>query len=350
MWKGKGHVPAARAGRRSFGVSGDAGITRGNHARRLLCIWGPSLAFAAWVFGYSAVALSMIGESEDLEEAGRRNGPRLALTFDDLPWNGPGYSVAEITSLTDTLLATLTSRGVPATGLVTCRGIRPGAPLLGKWLDAGMELGNHTWSHRDLNSTPMPAWLADAKRCDDAVRAVVGGPVRWFRYPMLHQGDERAVRDSVARTLESWGYANAHVTIDSSEWLLARAYDLAVRAGPGEESTVIVDAYITHVREAVHHFRVAAREKFGREVNHVLLLHANAIAARHVGDLLDALEEDGFEIASLEEVLADPIYSRRDDYVGPSGLSWIYRAAPLSPNDPWDDLAEAALSERFRWR
>jgi hypothetical protein len=82
----------------------------------------------------------------------------------------------------------------------------------------------------------------------------------------------------------------------------------------------------------------------------VLLLHANAIAARHVGDLIDGLEADGFTIASLEEVLADPIYSRVDEYVGPVGLSWIYRAAPLSPDDPWDDIAEAALNERFRWR
>ena len=46
----------------------------------------------------------------------------------------------------------------------------------------------------------------------------------------------------------------------------------------------------------------------------------------------------------------DPIYARVDEYVGPVGLSWIYRAAPLSPDDPWDDIAEAALNDRFRWR
>ena len=105
-----------------------------------------------------------------------------------------------------------------------------------------------------------------------------------------------------------------------------------------------------HLVDAARHFRTAAREKFGREVGHVLLLHANAIAARHVGDLLDALEGDGFEIAPLEEVLADPMYSRVDAYVSLTGLSWIYRAAPLSPDDPWDDIAEVGLSERFRWR
>jgi len=116
------------------------------------------------------------------------------------------------------------------------------------------------------------------------------------------------------------------------------------------EAAAIVEAYVGHLREAADHFRAAGRDKFGREVDHVLLLHANAIAARHIGDVLDVLEADGFTIASLDEVLSDPIYARVDEYVGPTGLSWIYRAAPLSPDAPWDDIAEEALTARFRWR
>ncbi|MBT8477335.1 MAG: polysaccharide deacetylase family protein [Gemmatimonadetes bacterium] len=317
---------------------------------RLFTIGWPYLLVVLHSVGFSVIAMSQVGLPEALDEAAGRSSPRVAITFDDLPWNGPGYTDAEMIGLTDTLLATLTSRGVPATGLVTCRGIQEGAPILRKWLDAGMELGNHSTSHRDLNRTPTDEWLADVEACGEAVSEIAGGPLRWFRYPMLHQGADRQVRDSVARTLETWGYANAHVTIDNSEWLLARAYDLAMQAGDETEAEAVVEAYLAHLREAAAHFRSAGREKFGREVDHVLLLHANAIAARHIGDVLDGLEEDGFTIASLEEVLSDPIYARVDEYVGPVGLSWIYRAAPLSPDDPWDDIAEAALGDRFRWR
>jgi len=316
---------------------------------RLLHICAPYLAVVLWVAGYSALALSRADVPNALAEA-RRSGPRVAITFDDLPWNGSGYSDEQIAGLTDTLLATLTGRGVPATGLVTCRGVRDGAPLLRKWLDAGFELGNHTFSHRDLNSTPVEEWLDDVRRCDGIVREVTGRPLRWFRFPMLHEGDDRWVRDSVARALGRWGYENAHVTIDNSEWLLARAYDLAMQAVDEAEATDIVAAYVAHLREAADHFRAAGRQKFGREVDHVLLLHANAIAARHIGEVLDVLGADGFTVASLDDVLSDPMYARVDEYVGPTGLSWIYRAAPLSHDDPWDDIAEAALSERFRWR
>jgi len=319
-------------------------------ARGILRVWWPALLFAAGVLAVSGVIVCGAEPAPALGEAPRRGAPRVAVTVDDLPWNGPGYSDSEIAGLTDTLLASLRARGVRATGLVTCRGMRDGAPFLRKWIDSGMELGNHTWSHLDLNATPLDAWLDDARRCDRALREVVGGPVRWFRYPMLHQGADPAVRDSVARTLTAWGYANAHVTIDNSEWLLARAYDMAMRAGEPDAAAAVVDAYRSHLREAARHFRDVARAKFDRDVGHVLLVHANALAARHLGSVIDSLRADGFEIAELEEVLSDPIYSRVDEYVGPSGLSWIYRAAPFGPVDPWDDAAEEALRARFRWQ
>lgn len=316
---------------------------------RLLRIWSPLFAFALYVLGFSALALSQADLLPTLPDAAGR-GPRVAITFDDLPWNGPGYSHAEIEELTDSLLATLALRDVPAVGFVTCRGVRDGAPILRRWLAAGLELGNHSHSHRDLNATSLDEWLGDAQRCDAILRDVTGGPVRWFRYPMLHQGDVPAVRDSAARALAGWGYANAHVTIDNSEWLLARAYDIAMRDGDEAEAAAVAEAYVAHLLDAARHFRAVARAKFGREVDHVLLLHANALAARHLDRLLDALAADGFEIASLDEVLADPIYARVDEYVGPTGLSWIYRAAPFGPEDPWDDLAGERLDARFRWR
>ncbi len=324
-------------------------MTPAGRARRLPGIWGPLLAFAAYVLGFSALAVSQVRLPAALDEVAGR-APRIAVTFDDLPWNGPGYSEAEIRSLTDTLLGTLSGRNVPATGLVTCRGIRDGAPVLRMWLSAGFELGNHSYAHRDLNTTPVEEWLDDAKRCHEILRDVTGGSTRWFRYPMLHQGNDRAVRDSVARTLSSWGYSNAHVTIDNSEWLLARAYDIAMQEGDGAEAAAVVVAYVEHLVDAARHFRHVARVKFGRDVDHVLLLHANAIAARHIGDVLDALNAEGFETAGLDDVLADPIYARTDEYVGPTGLSWVYRAAPFGPEDPWDDIAEEALDARFRWR
>ena len=106
-------------------------------------------------------------------------------------------------------------------------------------------------------------------------------------------------------------------------------------------------AYVAHMVEAARHFREAAQQKFGRPIAHVLLVHATALNADWLGAVLDAYVEEGAEFVSLAEALDDPVYDRSDAYVGPRGLSWVYRAEPLSPTDPWDEAAEAELRTRF---
>jgi hypothetical protein len=137
------------------------------------------------------------------------------------------------------------------------------------------------------------------------------------------------------------------VTIDNSEWVLARAYDVALRERDSVLAAEIADAYVDHIVEASRHFRSVALERFGRETGQVLLLHANALAADHAGAVIDALVADGFVIRSLAEVMTDPVFLEPDGYAGPRGLSWLYRVAPAIDDDPWDEAAEAEIEERF---
>ena len=185
------------------------------------------------------------------------------------------------------------------------------------------------------------------QKCDDRLHALTRDSIRWFRYPFLHEGESAAVRDSVARALARMGYRNAHVTIDNSEWVLARAYDLAVRGDDSLRAAEIAGAYVEHLVDAGRHFRAVARERFGRETGQVLLLHANRLAVDHVGAAIDALVADGFVIRSLPEVMTDPVFLETDGYAGPRGLSWLYRVEPAVDDDPWDEAAEAAIVERF---
>ena len=276
-------------------------------------------------------------------------GVPLAITFDDLPWTGgaDGIGRAAVLERTDRLIGQLTARNVPAVGLVTCRNLLSDGAAIRRWRQAGLELGNHSFSHPDLNRTDPAEWLADVGECHDRLRALTRDSIRWFRFPYLHEGQTAPVRDSVARALTRMGYRNAHVTIDNSEWVLARAYDLAVRGGDSLRATEIADAYVEHLVEAGRHFRAVARERFGRETGQVLLLHAIRLAADHAGAAIDALVADGFVIRSLPEVMTDPVFLEPDGYVGPRGLSWLYRVEPAIDDDPWDETAEAAIVERF---
>jgi peptidoglycan/xylan/chitin deacetylase (PgdA/CDA1 family) len=268
-------------------------------------------------------------------------GPRIAITIDDLPWNGPSPAEGRETA-TGRLLEALTARGVVATGFVRCAGIAPDASLLRLWVDYGMPLGNHSESHRDLNSAPLDVWLEDVRTCDARLRDVIDGPVRHFRYPMLHQGPTPERREAALEVLRELNYEIAHVSVDNSDFMLSRPYEAAVGAGDAVEARRIGRLLIDHIIAAVRHAQAVARRKVGRDVDHILLLHATLLVSDQIGALLGALAAEGFRFVPLEEALKDPVYRAPDGYTGRSGLSWLYRMEPASPEDAnWDD-AEAA--------
>ena len=275
------------------------------------------------------------------------DGVPLAVTFDDLPWNGRTIGRTEILERTSRLLAALKARDVPAVGLVTCGNLLPDGAAIRRWRRAGIELGNHSATHMDLNRTDPETWIEDVRRCDARMHALTRDSIRWFRYPLLHEGETVAVRDSVAQALGTMGYRNARVTIDNSEWVRERAYDLALREKDELLAAEVAEAFVEHIVEASRHFRAVARERFGRETGQILLLHANSLASDHAGAVIDALVADGFVMKSLAEVMTDPVFLEPDGYAGPRGLSWLYRVEPAIDDDPWDEAAEAAISERF---
>jgi peptidoglycan/xylan/chitin deacetylase (PgdA/CDA1 family) len=270
----------------------------------------------------------------------------VAVTIDDLPWVGLAGDRA--LEATDRLLEALVSRGVTATGFVNCDRADDRGPILSRWLTAGMPLGNHSAAHRDLNRADLGVWLEDVRRCDRYLRRLTGEPTHWFRFPMLHQGPTPERRFAAVELLEELGYRNAHVSIDTSDWLMAVAYREALARGDRAEAERIGRAHVEHVVDAARHYRDFARERFGRDVAHVILLHANALNADWLGATLDGLTAAGFRFVPLEQALADPVYSMRDGYVGENGISWLYRAEPAVPAAAdWDHAREDEIRERF---
>jgi peptidoglycan/xylan/chitin deacetylase (PgdA/CDA1 family) len=83
----------------------------------------------------------------------------MAVTFDDLPGVvAPGEGTAELRALTEKLVRAIASARIPAVGFVNEGKLAPAGSrdlervaLLGRWVSAGLELGNHTYSHLDLH-------------------------------------------------------------------------------------------------------------------------------------------------------------------------------------------------------
>lgn len=273
-------------------------------------------------------------------------GVPVAVTIDDLPWIGlaPGGRPAA----TDRLLEALAARGVHATGFVNCDRAEPADPVLARWLAAGMELGNHSAAHRDLNRAELDVWIEDVRRCHRFLAGLESARPRWFRFPFLHQGPTPERRAAAADALRELGNENAHVTIDTSDWLMAVAYREALERGDAAEAELVGRAYVEHLVTMSRHYRDFARARFGRDVAHVLLVHANALNADWLGPALDAMAADGFRFVPLEESLSDPVYDEPDGYVGPDGISWLYRVEPATPSEAdFDQARQDEIRDRF---
>jgi peptidoglycan/xylan/chitin deacetylase (PgdA/CDA1 family) len=212
-----------------------------------------------------------------------------------------------------------------------------------------MELGNHTAHHLDLHRTRPEQWVADVEECHNRLSQINGVKVRYFRFPGLHQGETEEQRKAASSVLARLGYSIGHVTLDNSEWLLADAYGRALLVNDVQKRDRIARDYINHILSAVRHFDDVAQKEFARQPPHVLLLHANALAADHAGELLDALRASGFRIAPLEEVLADPVFALKDTYSGPKGLSWFYRtrSGAFERLGAWDDSEAERITTSF---
>lgn len=82
--------------------------------------------------------------------------PQVAITIDDLPYaDGWRCDEQEILANTKKLLDPIRAGKVPVVGFVVGKrcgnlSLEQRRDILRMWLDAGGELGNHTWSHPHL--------------------------------------------------------------------------------------------------------------------------------------------------------------------------------------------------------
>lgn len=260
----------------------------------------------------------------------------IALTFDDLPVAPHLIPFNEAKRTTDKLLAALKSTGSPAVGFVNESKLEVAGEtdrrlsLLRAWVDAGHELGNHTYSHPDLNDTPLLNYQSDILRGERLTRPMMrsaGKQLRWFRHPFTHTGPTQQIKFNLELFLKRKGYRVAPFTIENSDWLFSKVWLDAKRRGDRETADRIKDAYLDFNDIMFGWFERLSVETFSRDIPQVLLLHANPLNAEVLPDLLARIRARGYRFVSLDEAMSDSVYETRDGYVGKAGPSYIHRWA-----------------------
>jgi len=285
----------------------------------------------------------------------------VTVTFDDLPYQAPDSELCDpavAMRLTRDFVDMLRPLDTHAVAFVNegkgCEARRAELlpPMLTVWLDAGLELGNHTFSHPSLNAFPVDEWLAEVDLGAEVTRPLLaarGQTLRWFRHPYLHTGETVEKKAAAAEGLAARGYVVAPVTLNNDDWMFAALYRRAENAGDTALQTRIGEAYVAYMAEVLDHWEPYSAELTGgREPAQILLLHANTLNRDWYPRIHALYLSRGYRFVPLDETLRDPVYALPDNWVRNNGVSWLHRwTATAGRRVRWEPEPPAWITEAY---
>ena len=275
--------------------------------------------------------------------AAKRRSPRIAITMDDFNWaNAVHQSASERNSV---ILDTFRSHSLKSAIFVVGRNVEDeqGKELLKAWNSAGHLIGNHTYSHQNYNS---PSISLQSFRDDilHAEQLLTGFTEfqRYFRFPMLKEGETREKRDGLRAFFAEKNYRVGHVTIDTSDWLVDQRLSARLKENPKADVKRYRDFYLQHMWDRAQYYDSLARRVTGRVVNHTLLTHYNLLNGLFLNDVIVMFKSKGWEFIDALEAFQDPVFSAKPNIL-PAGESIIWSLAkekgtiPMSQRYPAED-------------
>ena len=257
--------------------------------------------------------------------------PTVALTFDDLPSAGTLPAGDQRARIATTLTSELKANHLEGTyGFVNAVRLEndPDAQqALRIWIDAGMNIGNHTWSHPSLTDNTAEAYEREIARGEPALAQYAEArDWHWFRYPYLAEGETLEKRNAVRAWLSAHGYRVAQVTLSFDDYAWNDAY---ARCSATSDAAAISWLRQSYLEGAAEYILLGRREsaiafhREGRhEIPHVMLLHAMAFTTLMLPDLIELMRKEGFRFAQLPKVEQDHAYAQNPDAALPYGTSF----------------------------
>lgn len=259
---------------------------------------------------------------------------QVSITFDDLPQQGQQEAIKPLKEMTSKLINQITKNKIPAIGFVNESKLyqndelKERTAILQLWLDAGLELGNHTYSHPYFYRTSLTDFQENVLQGEKITNTLVKNrKVKYFRHPFLNTGPDLETKTAFEKFLLNQNYVIAPVTIDNSEWLFANVYRKAKEQNDKKTADRVAAEYIPYMEKMFAFYEKLSLDVVGYEVPQILLLHANLLNAEHLDKLIEMLKGRNYQFISLEEALKDKSYNLSDKYTGKVGVSWLHRWA-----------------------
>ncbi len=240
---------------------------------------------------------------------------KIAFTWDDLPAHSslpPGETRQQVI---ESLIATIKQERLPAPyGFVNSKVIDEQPDLirvLDTWRAAGFPLGNHAWSHMNLNapSTSLGMWENDVLQNEAVLAKEMGGQdYHWLRFPYLSEGDTPEKKVGARRFLLDHGYKVAGVTMSFADYAYNEPYTRCMVTGDAYSVKKLEDSYLQEALRNLDYEHRISTSLYGRDIPYILLMHVGAFDAKMLPRLIELYRQHGVTFTTLQDASNDAFY------------------------------------------
>jgi peptidoglycan/xylan/chitin deacetylase (PgdA/CDA1 family) len=256
---------------------------------------------------------------------------QLAITFDDLPAHGPLPPGATRLGVATKIIHALQDANVPPTyGFVNAAELErhpDEMAVLRAWRDAGNPLGNHTWSHMNLNQHTIEEFELEVEKNESVLEQLMDhSDWHWFRFPFLAEGETPYKHDAVRSFLVKRSYKVAAVTMSFADYAWNEPYARCQAKNNEKAVASLRETYLAAAEQNIIFYRSLSQSLFARDIPYVLLMHIGAFDAEMLPRLLDLYRSKGFVFISLPVAEKDEFYKVDTDAQSPSApdsLEWL---------------------------
>ena len=227
----------------------------------------------------------------------------ISITIDDLPFVGRSSSPGEMKHKHDRfnrILQALIDARIPATGFVIAGAIANGQwQLLENFQKNGFIIGNHTYSHDNLNQIGAEKYINDIAKADQRLTPLMTTK-KYFRYPYLEEGNGKS-KHQVQQFLTKNQYRIAPVTIDSKDFIFNVKLISSHLRNRSERLEQVKERYLSYLSKETEK---AEKRANGQPVKQILLIHANLLNSYLIGDVIQYYKDHGYRFISLDDALS----------------------------------------------
>ncbi len=253
------------------------------------------------------------GKTEKIVANISANKPMISFTFDD----GSTADIADFKfeEWNQMIVSHLENEDLKAVFFVigSNKLDEKGQFLLKSWNDRGHKIANHTFTHPFFNSKKNTAEVFEKELIKtDSIISKLSNHIKLFRFPYLKEGENSSKVDSIRRVLAKNHYLNGYVTVDASDWYVNQRLIERINKVGFEKTEVdqFKEFYLQHILERANYYEKLSYEMNNRHVAHTLLLHHNLTSALFLGDLIEKLKEEGWEIINADTAYEDNVYKK----------------------------------------